>query len=624
MKKLPLIFSILTFALHSFSFNPIDPDRMEQFMDGVIKSKLEEKNIAGATLCIVNEDGTVVSTSYGYSDYENRIPVDADFTLFRIGSISKLFVWISVMQQVERGNLDLNKDINEYLVDFKIPDTYSEPITVNHLMTHTPGFEDKILKLFTQDSSEIKPLAEVLKHQIPLRIRPAGLHAAYSNHGSAMAAHIVELVSGMEWNDYVEQNIIIPLGMTSTTFRQPLPDSLASRISKGYKYVNGSMVEKSFEYIPLAPAGAATTCASDMSKFMQMLLNRGQFEGVSIIDTSTFRMMMEPVIYQANGVNPSLHGFMDVSHKGLKVVGHGGDTFWFHSLLALVPDQGVGLFLSFNSDGGGGTYIDVFDQFADQFLIDDFEPLPNIDLQPEELQKFAGEYKANRYPHSDYMKLISLMGRMEIFADQGKLKVVRDGKPSYWIPVGPMKFQKEHEADVMVFESDSEGNIIHAFDGRMSIMAYDKVKLIESQDLHMGIFIGVIVLSIIVIFYWPMVYFIRRKYQPMSIAKNTLAFGAKLTAWIAAFMLMIFYLLVSTSLGDVEASVYSTPSSLKFALVLPFLLILLWIIMLFKTWNIWKYGGTRIRSRFFYTFLLIANGLALWQIYYWNFLGWNY
>jgi hypothetical protein len=158
----------------------------------------------------------------------------------------------------------------------------------------------------------------------------------------------------------------------------------------------------------------------------------------------------------------------------------------------------------------------------------------------------------------------------------------------------------------------------------MSIMAYDKVTFTEKQSTHLGIFMGVIVLSILVVVYWPMVYFIRRKYQPMSIAKNPLAFGSKLTAWLAAFLLLLFYFMILTSLGDVEDSVYSIPTSLKVSLVIPFILILLWIVMLLKTWNIWKYGGTRIRSRFFYTIILIVNGLALWQIYFWNFLGWNY
>ncbi len=528
------------------------------------------------------------------------------------------------MQQVERGNLDLNNDINDYLVDFKIPETFEQPITITHLMTHTPGFEDRLIKLFTLDPDEVKPLSNVLKDQIPQRVRPAGLHAAYSNHGTAIAAHIVELVSGMEWNEYVENNIFIPLGMNSTTFRQPLPDSLEYRISKGYKHVSGRMIEKPFEIIPLAPAGAVTTNSTDMAKFMLMLLNRGQLNDVSIIDTATFSLMMEPVMYQAEGVNPSRYGFMDVSHKGVKIIGHGGDTFWFHSLMALVPEHNIGMFLSFNSDGGGGTYVDVFDQFMDQYLVKDFDPLPTIEMPSDKLAKFAGEYKVNRYPHTDYLKLVSLTSRMIISVEDEKLKVQRNGMTFYGLPVGELLFQKENEADLMAFEADAEGNIKHAFDARMSIMAYDRVTFFEQQSLHMGIFVGAIALNLFVLFYWPLVYFIRRKYQPMSIAKRTLTFGSKLTSWLAAFFLLFFYLMLANSLGDIEASVYSIPSTLKIALVVPFIVILLCVVMLFMAWNIWKYGGTRIRSRFFYTFLLIANSLAIWQIYYWNFLGWNY
>ena len=624
MRILAFSIAFISLFFQGFATTSLDPARVESFLDGVIASKMHDKNIAGATLCIIKDGEIVIKKGYGYSNFAERTPVNPDETLFRIGSVSKLFVWLAVMQQVERGNLDLNRDINDYLVDFKIPNTFEGPITLTHLMSHTPGFEDRLIKLFTLDPDEIKPLSEVLQNQIPKRIRPAGLHASYSNHGTAIAAHLVEIVSGVNWLDYVELNIINPLGLKSTTFRQPLPDSLAPFMSNGYKYVAGEMVEKPFEIIPLSPAGATTTNAADMAIFMKMLLNKGQYNGVQILDSNTFNLMLKPVMYHAEGVNQCSYGFMDVSHKGVKIIGHGGDTFWFHSLIALVPEHNLGLFLSFNTDGGGGTYVEVFDEFLDQFLANDFEPLPTIDLSAEELKKFEGEYMVNRYPHTDYLKLISLMARFKITALEDKLKVSKDGKTEYWLPVGTLLFQKENDADLMAFELNPDGNVMHAFDGRMAIYAFDKVKFFQSQKLHLSIFASAILLSLIVLVYWPMIYFIRRRYQPMSIALSPLSFSSKSTAWLGALLYLLFIVGISTSLGDVEASVYSVPASLKTILIIPFVLIVITLLMFYHTWLIWSYGGTRIRSRIFYTLLFMANVLALWQIYYWNFLGWNY
>jgi CubicO group peptidase (beta-lactamase class C family) len=624
MKRLVAFSLIILLSLNAFTQVTLDKTSLEPFFDGVISSKLKDKNIAGATLSIVKDGEILLTKGYGYSDYDKRISVDGNETLFRIGSISKMFVWLAVMQQVERGKLDLNKDLNSYLKDFKIPNTFPEPITLKHLMSHTPGFEDKLIKLFTLDAEEIKPLSQVLANQVPKRVRPAGVHASYSNHGTAIAAHIVEVVSGLSWDEYVEQNIFSVLGMGSTTFRQPLPDSLQMRISKGYKYEKGLMTEKSFEYIPLSPAGAVTTSAKDMATFMLMLLENGQYQNSVILDSTTFNLMMTPIMYHAQGINPCRYGFMDVSYKGVQVIGHGGETFWFHSLMALVPEHNLGIFLSFNSDGGGGTYVDVFDAFLDNYLVNNYKPLPKISVEDDYLAQFAGEYMMNRYPHTDYLKLVSLMNRMTVSVEGERLKIDREGKTSYWIPVGALLFQKENEADILAFKFDTEGKISYAFDGRMAIWAFDKVSFIQQQVVHLGIILATIVLSLLVIVYWPLVFFVRRRYFPMSVAHRTLTVEAKVTAWAASFLLLAFYFGVSSLLSDVEASVYSVPDGLKTLLIVPFIIILLTLVMYYQTWAIWKVGGTRIRSRLFYTLLTITYSLALWQLYYWNFLGWNY
>ena len=94
--------------------------------------------------------------------------------MFRIGSVSKLFTWTAVMQLVEQGKLDLDADVNTYLTEFKIPETYPEPITLKHLLAHTPGFEDHVLGLFAHGPDKLEPLGKILARELPARVRPAG------------------------------------------------------------------------------------------------------------------------------------------------------------------------------------------------------------------------------------------------------------------------------------------------------------------------------------------------------------------------------------------------------------------------------------------------------------------
>src|SRR5260370_14050559 len=137
--------------------------------------------MAGSVIAVVKGGKAFFAKGYGYSDVERRIHVSADATLFRPGSISKLFNWTAIMQQVELGKLDLDRDVNDY-IDFKIPSTYSKPITLRDIMTHTPGFEETTQEPFVSDAWYRTPLDQYLKAHLPVRILPPGTTPAYSNY----------------------------------------------------------------------------------------------------------------------------------------------------------------------------------------------------------------------------------------------------------------------------------------------------------------------------------------------------------------------------------------------------------------------------------------------------------
>ena len=198
----------------------LDAAELETFFDGLMTAQLAAAHIPGATVAVVAEGEVLLAKGYGYADWEQRTPVRGDQTLFRPGSISKLFTWTAVMQLVEAGEIELDADVNTYL-DFELPATYPEPITLYDLMAHTPGFEDQGTGLFLRDPADLPPLETYLKENVPARVYPPGEIGAYSNYGSAVAGYIVERVSGEPFEDYIARHILEPLGMTRSTFRSP-------------------------------------------------------------------------------------------------------------------------------------------------------------------------------------------------------------------------------------------------------------------------------------------------------------------------------------------------------------------------------------------------------------------
>jgi CubicO group peptidase (beta-lactamase class C family) len=262
-----------------------DPQELEIFVDGVIAAQLQAYHIPGATVSVVKDGELYLAKGYGYANQEKLIPVIADKTLIFPGSVSKLFAWTAVMQLAEQGKVDLNADVNIYLSDIKIPNTYPSPVTLTHLMTHTAGFESRNEGLFVHQVEEIMPLRDYLLRYMPARIYPPGRIPAYSNYGTALAGYIVEQISGLPYDAYIEENIFVPLGMKHSTFRRPPETQLADDLAVGYSFADGAYQPQD-EWVQPAPAGGLATTATDMARFLIAHLQNGRYGDASIVCTS--------------------------------------------------------------------------------------------------------------------------------------------------------------------------------------------------------------------------------------------------------------------------------------------------------------------------------------------------
>ncbi len=618
-------------AAASAGAQPRDPIEAQAFIDGLMQATLESFPIAGATVSLVKDGVPIVTKGYGYADLTTRRRVVAEHTLFRIGSISKLFVWTAVMQLVEQGKLDLRADVNTYLGRLKVPATYPEPVTLTHLMTHTAGFEDQVIGLFAK-APESRTLEQILLDELPARVRAPGSSASYSNHGTGLAALIVERVSGQSWNDYVEANILGPLKMTRTTFRQPVPAPLSEGLSRGYRFSGGEANAQSFEYIPLAPVGAASATATDMANFMIAHLHRGRFGEGRILGEATAETMQRELFSHAPEMNPMRHGFMDVSVNGQQVIGHGGATFWFHSLMVLLPEHDLGFFVSVNTDAGQRAILAMYQAFMNHYFAQT-DPQAIAPADATKLARFAGVYRANRYSHRTLARLGALLSAVDVtVTGQGRLETRNltafpGGRPvtvTEWVQTGSLAFRELHGARMLAFREDERGVVSSMFLGTLPIIAFERTPGVDSRMVHFTLALCTMILSASTVVFWPAAALVRRRYRVTLNATDRLPRLARWTLWTACLLTIVFVVILAGVLAYPQQIAVAVPVSLKVGLGLQLLGAALAVGTAVGAAASWWMGWARWWGRLTYTIVALVLVAWVWQLYYWNLLGFRY
>jgi CubicO group peptidase (beta-lactamase class C family) len=324
----------------SMSDGPSDPAEVEAFLDYTVPANIAKFNVPGATIAVVKDGKLVFAKGYGYSDISNKTAVDGDTSRFRIGSITKLFTWTAVMQLVAEGKIDLDADVNMYLKDFQIPDTYpGQPVTMRHLMTHSAGFEDEYRHMMVQETGDLIPFSEYCAQNIPARVWPPGTVSSYSNYGTTLAAVIVEDVSGISYEEFIQSWILSPLGMEQTSIKEDLPPALAHNQSEGYAYGNSENDPAPDDIYVISPAGSISSTAPDMSRFLAAHMLDGTFKNATILPADTAQLMHARAFSNDPRVSGMCLGFYEQHLNGRRLIEHGGDTKLFHSLLVIIPEE---------------------------------------------------------------------------------------------------------------------------------------------------------------------------------------------------------------------------------------------------------------------------------------------
>ncbi|WP_129646291.1 serine hydrolase domain-containing protein [Peristeroidobacter agariperforans] len=425
----------------------LDAADLHAWLDGIVPYALDRGRIAGGVIVVVQDGRVILKQGYGYADVADRVPVDAEQTLFRIGSVSKLFTWTAVMQLVEQGKLDLDRDIAEYL-DIEMSDGFEQPITMRHLMMHTAGFEERLKGTVVAHPEEFPALRAYVKASMPARIAPPGKIPAYSNYGAALAGYVVEKISGETFDDYLQRAVFAPLGMTNSTSRQPLPPALATHMSQGYKVATQSPWY--FELIP-APAGGISATGADMAQFMIAHLAAARDADSVLLRAATAHTFHDSISKPMPGLSGGVSLGIVVNSEHPRIIGHGGNTQVFHSDLKLFMENGVGWFAAFNSTGAGGAVHDLLKSLSGGFTRRYFARGGDTDVEPtmptaaEHGRQLAaaGKYERSRGRADTFFgSLSSLVGQQSITLNADNTisipsAVGLDGVRKRWREVAP-------------------------------------------------------------------------------------------------------------------------------------------------------------------------------------------
>jgi len=500
---------------------------LEDWLDGYMAASLAPSKIAGAVVSVVKNGQLLFSKGYGYANVETKKPMDPARTLVRVGSTSKLFTWIAVMQQYEQGKLDLNADVNSYL-DFKIPELNGQPVTLNDVMTHRGGFEEGLKEVLVTDPTQYISTETYLKNHPRPRIFPAGEVPAYSNYGTALAGYIVERISGQSFDDYIDQHILSPLEMRQSSFRQPLPEGLQAEMSSGY--TSDDQPPYAFEQITTAPAGSLSATANDMANFMIANLQDGRFKDRQILQAVTAELMQTSTVELPEGFATLAHGYFRGSENGRVVTGHGGDTIVFHTDLNMLPEENVGIFVSFNSRGAGDAVYGVrerlFVDFMDRYFPDNraTETPPAIADALQHAQALAGNYQSSRRIETAFLKLFYLLNQSKVIANEDGTISVNSPEDGKFREIAPNVWRDE-ESDHTLFVEKVNGRLTIA-DSRNPTDVMHAAPFTANANLNLFVFLGSLVVLLLALIAWPIGWCYRRYYgQSLALAgKQRLAY----------------------------------------------------------------------------------------------------
>ena len=641
-----MVFTIVQPAVAQ-GYDSADPAELETFLDTYLAEQMNEHHIPGVVITFVKDGDIFFSKGYGYANVEKQIPFAPDQTLLTTASLGKAFTAVGILQLNERNVINLNEDIRPYFTEFELQTRFDESLTFANLLTHTDGFEARMIGVAAQTQDDLLPLGQLIQAYTPTQIYSPGQYMTYGDFAANLSGYLTQEISGMSFEQYMAENILIPLGMTSSTFDQNLSDEMMARLAVGYEYQDGHQEPVPFFYIRYAPAGGLRTTASDMNNFMLALLNNGTYDDAQILNEKTVEMMFTQQFAPDPKMAGITYGLFEHFENGQRVLLRDGDGVGTRSRMVLFPEQDMGFFISYNS-GDSNLRLNIVNAIIDRYFpTENSAPAP-MDGYQERASMFAGTYRPLQADVTTFGKSMFFFSQLvEVTAtDEGYLSIAATGMggdqssvmggfegTSLWVEVEPLSFERVDGKGQLSFVQDEDGSIVQMISGQGYHSTFAKLPWYESQSFHVVLVelavILLISMTLSTFIIWPLGALIRKlRKQSVSSENNSLvAVVARVWAAVSGGMLAPFVFRAIGVLYAIDAVagmpnfVWGISDEMISALNSIYLPVLLALPLPVFAGLAWGNRWWKVSTRVHYTLVTLAVLAVIWWTNYWNLLG---
>ena len=602
----------LVFLFNANAQDKWHENNLEKFIDGTIASHMKSHHITAATVSIVKGGEIQLAKGYGVTDFNSNSPVDPNASLFRIGSVTKLFTYTAIMQLYEQGKLDLDDDINRYLTSYQFPSEFNQVTTIRQLMTHTSGLEASFLGgIFHRTKAETLTIVDGLNTFKPKQVKPPGQNISYSNVGVTVLGRVIENISGVSYCKYIEVNIFNPLKMRNSDICEQ--EDLVSKVVTPYKYERDEYVSMPFGYLgQWGPAGAMNSTATDMANFMIAHLQNGEFEGSSILKPQTTKLMHSAAKTYGTSVPGMAHGFFEKWVNGYKGVSHGGATMNFFTYLFIVPNENVGIFYSFAGADASNGLRDIYNIFMDEYY-------PNIAKTPavhsiDDLTPYLGAFRTLRMEFSNVAKFLSFDDEVHVEEGENNTLVVSyEDKITRYFPIAEDVFQQKTDDQRLVFIKGDDGQFQYLHFGKKPYRDFERVHWYERTWLSVSGLSCVLLFSLFMLnkslFGWN-----------DSSVKVLPKWSLRVLILSAlSTVLLFFYLIISLASLSFEGMSYDgLPQSFIDSTYYFYAYTCLTIALIYWTINLFITKSGRIRDRVYFLYFSLCSCFLIAFSFIWN------
>ncbi len=601
----------------------LDEARVEALLDTVVAEKMEAHKVPGLIITIVEGDRVVLSKGYGWAKVDGKIPVDAEKTLFRVGSLSKLVTATAFMRLTELDEqVTIDSDVRELIAPIALTLSHNAPVTPMALLTHTAGFDVTDIGDASRTLKGTIPLRDVIAGYMTPQVYPPGRYHIYTNHGFALLGYLIEVRRKMPFAQAVDKDIFGPLGMTSTSFAQPPPAALLARLAAGHDYVEGAYKTLPLDYSNVVPADGLVTTGADMGRFMiehlRLYSAREGAKAPGLLQPESLKQMHRRHIGYHDELDGYALGFWEerLEGSGRRVLAHTGGQLGFTSKLLIVPELSLGVFICTNRRVGK-MRREVVERFMEACYPAEPAQAPPSASVPGDQSRRVGDYMGVAFPSHGVEKIGALIAPEAVVAVEWDGATLRAGRFGTLTPLGNGLFYSVEKNVKVAFGEDEGGRVTDFY---VDTRAYRRLSWAERPVTSQRVLVASFLLCLVGVFAWPVEGRRRRRKGGAPETTDKAAAWAKGAVWLACLMVVLFdvWLVVEIARASGEGWDYGLPVSLRALLMLPLLLIALCPVLWIRASIALRRGSWGPIGRVFYTLIAVVLITFLWVLSRWG------